>query len=514
MRPTFMGFETAKSAIFVNQKSIDIVGTNLSNMNTNGYTRQRVETATMYVNNTSSRVTSKRIGIMGQGVEALGVGQVRDAYLDKRFRDEYSKNAYYREANDVLSDIQSVFDDGHDVSSLTGITSAMEQIFKSIQDFAESPTVGTSANVVMSAFSNMVQVLNQLDNKLTNVQQQQSYDMKNTTARVNELLEELAHLNKAISRDESVVSNPDNEHYRPNELYDKRNMVLDELAAYGNIEVSEKANGTVDVKMGGVMVVSGSDHNKLNFFQNQDGTVALSWAKGGQPAQFTSGSLKASMEYINGRGTNIQSSNETPQKGIPYYRDKIDTYANALAQVVNNSIPEYDPETKQPKVDENGNIIYKTLLSAKGEDGKTNNTLPINAKNISISDEWREGGADYFIYSKEVADPSFAQSIGIKLTQDAFTFKSHGESFTGTFEEFYTDFVSGLGSEISYVQGRQEASAIVTDDFLTRRDAVSGVSRDEETANLVTFQKSYEAAARVMNVMDELLDVIINQMGV
>ena len=71
-----------------------------------------------------------------------------------------------------------------------------------------------------------------------------------------------------------------------------------------------------------------------------------------------------------------------------------------------------------------------------------------------------------------------------------------------------------MGSEISYVQGRQEASAIVTDDFLTRRDAVSGVSRDEETANLVTFQKSYEAAARVMNVMDELLDVIINQMGV
>ena len=51
-------------------------------------------------------------------------------------------------------------------------------------------------------------------------------------------------------------------------------------------------------------------------------------------------------------------------------------------------------------------------------------------------------------------------------------------------------------------------------DFLTRRDEVSAVSRDEETANLVTFQKSYEAAARVMNVMDELLDVIINQMGV
>ena len=514
MRPTFMGFETAKSAIFVNQKSIDIVGTNLANMNTNGYTRQRVETATMYVANHSSRIINSRVGIMGQGVEALGVGQIRDAYLDKRFRDEYSTNAYYGEAADVLSDIQSVFDDGNDVSSLTGITSAMEQIFDSLQDFAESPTTGTSANVVMSAFTNMVQVLNQLDSKLTQAQQQQSFDMQNTTARVNELLEELAQLNKAISRDESVVANPDNEHYRPNELYDKRNLLLDELAGYGNIKVTEKANGAVDVEMGGVLVVSDSSNNRLNFTTHEDGTVALNWAEGGEPAQFTGGSLQASMEYINGRGNNVQSSNETPQKGIPYYRDKIDTYANAMAYVLNNSIPEYDPNTKEPFKDAQANIVYKTLIGANLDNDSTSSTVPVTAKNISISDEWREGGSDYFIYSKDIADPSYAQSIVIKLTEEDYTFKSYGESFTGNFEEFYVDFISGLGADLSYVQGRAEASAVVTDDFLTGRDEVSAVSRDEETANLVTFQKSYEAAARVMNVMDELLDVIINQMGV
>ncbi len=508
-----MGFETTKSAIFVNQKAIDIVGTNLSNINVNGYTRQRVETATMVIGS-NNRVVSNNVGLMGQGVEALGVAQIRDSYLDQRFREEYSQNSYYNEAVDVLSDIQSVFDDGSDVSSLTGIVSAMGEIFESIQDFAEDPTAGTTANVVMSAFSNMTQLLNQLDKNLTNVQQQQSFDMQNDVNRVNELLQELADLNHTISQDQTVIANPDNEHYRSNELYDQRNLILDELAGYGNITVAEKADGSVDVTMGGVLVVTGTEANQLNFIQNDDGTVGLHWAEGGENATFAGGSLKANMEYINGRGTNVQSKNETPQKGIPYYRDKLNTFANALASIVNTSIPELNADGTGPLLDANGNTVYKTLLSAKQEDGSTDNTVSITAGNISISDEWTKGGADYFIYSADIADPSYAQSIAIKLTQTDHKFNSYGESFTGTFEDFYIDFVSTLGADISYNQGRAEASAVITNDYLARRDEVSGVSRDEETANLITYQKSYEAIARVMNVMNELLDVLINQTGV
>lgn len=512
MRPTFMGFETAKSAIFVNQKSIDIVGTNLANLDTNGYTRQRVDTAAAYVSNGTSRVSGNRIGIMGQGVEALGVSQTRDAYLDKRFRDEYGNTGYHSEAADILADIQSALDDGQDITSLTGLTSAMEQIFDSIQDYAENPTLSTSANIVMSAFTNLTQVINQLDSKLTNVFEQQSYDMENTVNRVNELLEQVAQLNKAISQDSLVTTSP-SETYRPNELYDQRNLILDELAGYGNIEVMEKADGSVEVTMGGVLVVSDTSCNALHFSKNEDATVGLTWVQGGTNANFTSGALKADLEFINGRGPNVQSSTETPQRGIPYYRDKINTFANAVAYVANHAIPQLDADGN-PMTDAGGNTIYKTLIAAKQDDGSTSSTLPVTAGNISVSDEWLKGGADYFIYSKDVADPSYAQSIAVNLTQKEFTFQSFGETFTGTFEEFAIDMVSTLGSDISYQQDRAESSGSVTDDFMARRDEVSGVSRDEETANLVRFQKSYEAAARVMNVMDELLDVIINQMGV
>ena len=79
MRPTVMGFETAKTSIFANQKSIDIVGNNLANLDTNGYTRQRVDRVSVVVASSAGRVSQNRVGLMGQGVEALGVSQLRES---------------------------------------------------------------------------------------------------------------------------------------------------------------------------------------------------------------------------------------------------------------------------------------------------------------------------------------------------------------------------------------------------------------------------------------------------
>ena len=93
LRPTFMGFETAKSGINVSQKALDITGNNLANMDTAGYTRQRLDVNSIAPSSYSTRIAINRIGLTGQGVEGLGVGRTRDAFLDKRFRDEYAPPA-------------------------------------------------------------------------------------------------------------------------------------------------------------------------------------------------------------------------------------------------------------------------------------------------------------------------------------------------------------------------------------------------------------------------------------
>jgi len=508
MRPTFLGFEAAKTAIFTNQKALDIVGNNLANVNTAGYTRQRVERssiAPIY----SSKVASNRVGMTGQGVKALGVSQLRDSFLDKCFRDEYAKASYHAQATDILTAIQSAITDGNDLTSYSGIQGAIENLFSSLNDFINEPTLDSSANIVMSAFKNICQVLNELDEKLTVVAEQQIDDLKTTVSRVNEIAASIAHLNETIAKDAAALGGT-NEHFKPNELLDERNLLLDELAGYGDIKVTQLSDGTVSVEFGGHRIVSGNKSDSLAVHVTDEKLVSVYWRSTGDKVQLNGGSVWADINFINGRGSNVQSGDESTVQGIPYYRDRLDSLANALATLANSAIPEYDPATDSPKLDANGKIVYKTLL-APSQYSDTSGR--ITAGNISLSVEWTQTGPGYFIYNRNEAVEDYAQKLASALVDTRFTFQSYGETFTGTFAEFNVELLGRLGADITYHKGRHEATASVADDFLDRRDEISGVSQDEETADMIMYQKSYEAAARLMTVLDEMLDILINRMG-
>ena len=115
MRSTFYGFEAAKSSIYLNQKALDIVGNNLANTNTNGYTRQRVESSAVYYSPSAGRISTNAVDGAGAGVRATGVSQIRDSFLDKCYRDETSLSSYYSKSADILNDIIDVFPEAADV---------------------------------------------------------------------------------------------------------------------------------------------------------------------------------------------------------------------------------------------------------------------------------------------------------------------------------------------------------------------------------------------------------------
>ena len=348
MRPTFMGFETAKSGLNISQKGLDIVGNNLTNIDTAGYTRQRLDVTSIAPSSFSTRVATSRIGLTGQGVQALGVGQTRDEFLDKRFRDEYSTSGYYSQATSILSDIEYALGDAADVS-LGGdvFTQALRQIYESLNDFSGSPTSTPHANLVLSAFTNATQVLQMLDDKLNDVAEQQVYDLGLAVDDVNTILAQIAELNKAISQDATVLQDPDNEYYRPNELLDRRNLLLDELAGYGDIRVTNFSDGTINVTMGGHEVVTKYEYDGILMNQNQDtDVVSLAWRSSGELLNLTSGSLLSYTDFINGRGNNVQNAGETTKQGILYYRDRLDTLARTLANAVNHVIPEMTEVTE------------------------------------------------------------------------------------------------------------------------------------------------------------------------
>lgn len=525
MRPTFMGFETSKRGINVAQKGLDITGNNLANLDTAGYTRQRLDTNSIAPNSFSNRVSVNRIGLTGQGVESIGVGQIRDAFLDKRFRDEYATASYYSQATNILEDIQAALGDAADVSAGGDVfASAIRQMYSSLNDFSENPTSTPHANLVLSAFNNATQVIQYLNKKLDDVADQQQFDLQVGVNRVNSLLEQIAHLNDTISHDATVLQNPDNEYFRPNELMDHRNLLLDELSSYGNITATLNGDATVTVRVGNHVVVDGGKFDVVNLRTEEDtNLVFLEWNSSGETLDLTGGTLLAYTDFINGRGANMQNKGETLKQGIPYYRDRLDTMARTLANAVNHIIPVMeDPDplnpdnnhVQQQKVDEYGNLVYKELISAKTADGTTDSNIPVTAANIAVSDLWTQGGAQYFLSeSGNKENATYAQQISYLLTGQAVEFISFGETFVGTFEEYLIDYTGKIGSDTAFYTNRREVVSKVADEYLNKRDEISAVAENEETVNMMTYQKSFTANSRLMTALDDLLETLINRTG-
>ena len=507
IRPTFTGFETAKTGIFINQKALDIVGNNLASADVTGYTRQRVDTASIYLSTAASRVASNTVGLQGQGVEALGVSQMRDATLDTRFRNAYSSTSYHSEASKILTDLQTALGDGNDLTDESGLHGALKQIYNALNDYMQTPTLDSSANVVMSAFKNATQVIRQMSAQLTNVQKDETADLGTTVERVNKISLQIAELNETISNDSIVSTSDGNEYFRPNELLDQRNLLLDELAGYGEISVITSEDGTVDVTLGGHALVKGNVSNTLQMVENGDDTVSVQWTDSSAELGTTTGSIRAACDFLNGRGPNMQKSTETSERGALYYRDCLDTFANALASAANNTIPEVD-SSGEPIKDANGNVVYKTLLASENGNSHT-----VSSSDIALSKEWTQSGAGYFICSRTENITQYAQQLNSLLTDESSTFQSYGETYYGSFADFEVNFLSRLGSDLSYQSGREEATSAIANDLQDSRDAISGVNRDEETADMLQYQKAYQAAARLMTTLDDMLDVLINRMG-
>lgn len=281
MRPTFLGFETTKRGLAAAQKSLDIVGNNLSNIDTPGYTRQRVDLCSIAPSTYATRFVENRVGMAGQGVETLGVSQTRDAFLDKRFRQEYGDASYYDKASQLLSELESTVNE-HNTNS--GLKGSIAEIYNALIDFSSNPTSSTHSNLVLSAFKNICTTLQQFSKKMDNIQSQYEYDLGLDVNKVNSIFEELRDLNRTIGRDVDIVQNTmDTEYFGPNELLDARNLLLDELAQYGEVTIKEGQSGVLDVYLNGHLAVKGRNSFDTIEAPAKDaaGYVGIKWKSDG-----------------------------------------------------------------------------------------------------------------------------------------------------------------------------------------------------------------------------------------
>ncbi len=489
MRPTFLGVETALRGIQSNQKALDIVGQNLTNMATPGYTRQRSDQVSMTLSGYGRYDVTNQKYLAGQGTEIVGVGQVRDPFLDKLFREEYASVAYYDQSASILSDIESALDELGE----TGIQQSFEDILSALKSFSSNPDDETHASIVMNEMVQLTQVINQFDIELSDISDQQKFDAEIAVDEVNAILERIAHLNTAIKETMQMNSAIGDDIYGPNELLDERNMLLDELAYYGDIQVTEKEHGVVEVTMGNQLVIDDDKAETLNYVITYDDQLTLSWQSDG--AEFTSegGSLLAYLHMVNGAGGNPTSEFHNFEDGIPYYRDQLDALAMNIANVFNNTIP----------LEDTTNGPYKVLF-------EPSDIANITAANLTVAQDWLDDPS--YVMEGVNKNGELDNTYILSMIENFDTELNFGE-YTGTLNGFVSFINTTIGQQVTYNTSRLTATSAVTNDVLNRRDSVSAVSMDEEGADLMMYNAAYQAVARVMTTLDEALNTIINGMG-
>lgn len=498
MRSTFMGFETATRGLMSSQKALDIVGNNVANVGVTGYTRQRVDLVSLSVNTRYSRYSSFGISsLMGQGSTVNGIGQIRDSYLDKRFRDEYADVGYYDTVSAILSDVENSLSE----IEPTTITSALAKLENALSEL-QGESTEVNASSVMTAARTLTQVFSQISTKLNNQWAQEQEQLGDSIGQVNSLLEQIAQLNGTI-RDEITISYGGSySTYGPNELFDQRNVLIDELSKYADISVKSNSDGTVTITMGddNHVAVDGTEHDRLVMGSGKaEKSVTMSWKTSGEPTRFTTGALQAAYNMLNGRGIGASpSKGESLDNGILYYMDKVDTFAKTLANAFNHVVPIVNSGVATGE--------YKQLFSFGGDGEET-------AANITVNSQWLNDASylitDIHASGEGSTDTTFAANL-ISL----FSSKHNFGEFTGTFTEyisFYTN--SQLATDISYYNTCLETGEEVTESILNDISEVSGVSLDEEGIDMSQWTKAYNAMSRVMTAMDECLDKLINETG-
>ena len=514
MRPTFLAFQTASRALAASKAHIDITGNNIANVNTEGFTRQRVDLSSI-----SSSSYTQRYAVpgatMGYGVEVSGVTQTRDPFLDSRFRTQNAEAAQYDTILKGLSDLEGIFDEIENA----GLQSEMSNFINQLQILSQSPTSADFALVARTAAQKVTQILNIYSNQTEQVREQQIFDLKNVVIDndFNTTVKGIASLNQQI-REEVTHGNV------PNELYDKRNVLIDKLSALAPIRVTtqpEKISEGLTIENLNISLVDPTSGAAIGLVQNglfntlttteKDGElrIQINQSFGDAPkditAYITSGTIKGHLDLINGRGAYATGAQNT-FRGTLYYKSAMDTFAGNFAELMNNLNKVNPADPADPE---------KPLF------GTNDGTLVITAGNIRISEDWVNDPS--YITTTRVTSPSGGADNILRMIaalNGKIDFHMNpGDTgspvlFTGTTGVYLSGLSGELALDAELNTNFSDTANNVLYTLSTSRDAISGVSLDEEGINLMAYQKSYNAAARYFTVLDEAVDKIINGMGI
>ena len=258
MRATFAGIEIGRTGLNVSQLGLDVTGHNIANVETAGYTRQRIVQTAYDPFSTIGRALPVSEALVGGGVRVKILDQIRSAYLDRRYRTENTINSYWQKRTEGLTYLESYFDN---VVEETSLNYSVAKFFEAIKVLAEDPVEGSPRKLLQTAGADLAQQLHTIYEGLIDLQESQNLAVKVTVDDINRIADEIVDLDKSIYAFEATG-------YVANDLRDKRNLLLDELSALIDIEYREvpdgRGNQRLIVEIGGKALVDHDQSYKLD----------------------------------------------------------------------------------------------------------------------------------------------------------------------------------------------------------------------------------------------------------
>jgi len=494
MSSLFYGLEIAKRSIYASQTAINVIGHNVANADTEGYTRQRVVTAAIDPGNLSSRLSRVLGSAVGGGVAIQSIDQIRDRFLDQEYRRENADLGKWKKLTEQMDYLESLLNETGD----KGISGSLSNFFGSLSYLSEDPSSKELRTTVQQNAINLTYAFNQYYEQLVEMQKTQNDNIKVTVDEINDYLSNIAVYNKQIFAQELSGQ-------KANDLRDKRNLLLDQLSELVNIEYSENTDGHLIVKVNNKELLNHTSVTQLEVQPDQTGVVSgetgfysIYYEGTLDPFEFSSGKLMAYHQ--------LRDGNAADSVGIPRLLDNLNTLARSLAEEFNaiNASGHTMPYDSNPS--RTGVNFFDVPAGGYGF---------VTAGNFCLSADlldspWNIACSDQPV---DLSDPNSQTGNSVRILEMVALSTRSGLANVGSFEGFFKSAVVEIATQSAHCQIRHDGQLSVMTNLDTRRQSISGVNVDEEMVNMIKMQHAYAAASRVITAVDEALDVLINRTG-
>ncbi len=462
----------ATRAMQAQQSGVTVSGQNLANANNPAYARQRVNLQT-------SDAIATSVGPMGTGVQISGIQQIRDQLLDNQIRDEGSVGGFWTTSQSALQNTQTelgqFLDAGASATGGTasstsatgaqGLSTQLNSLFSAFQAVATSPTSLSQRQLLVSQAQSLAGSFNQIATRLMGVNKDLNTAVSNDVDSANKLLSDIAGLNSDIAKTEASTGGT------ANDLRDLRQQKLESLAQLTNLQTSTATDGSLNISVGGVAMVSGAKlTDTLQAYDPGTGQLQVRAAGAGTSLSLTGGAIAGAIDTRDG--------------ALGSLRTGLDSLASQLVSQVNS--------------------VYSAGYDLNGNTG-ANFFTGTDAASISVNPNLNNDPAQ--VQAAGVAGAAGDNTVALKLA--GLAQQTTGGLGNQTFSGAYGRMITDLGNALSTANDQVANQGAVSSMLAKQRDSVSGVSMEEELTNLMTFQKAYQASAQIISTVNLMLQTVV-----